>query len=43
MPAIIGATGTISNSFRKYFSSILGKQDIRELQKITHILQKVLM
>jgi hypothetical protein len=30
---IIGATGTISKSFRKYLSSILGKQEIKELQK----------
>jgi hypothetical protein len=30
---IIGAIGTISKSFRKYLSNILGKQDIKELQK----------
>jgi hypothetical protein len=43
-PVIIGATGTISKSFRKYLSSVLGK----ELQKTAilgtaHILRKVLM
>jgi hypothetical protein len=48
MPVIIGATGTISKSFRKYLSSIPGKHDIRELQKTAilgtaHILRKVLM
>jgi hypothetical protein len=32
-PVIIGATGTISKSFRKYLSSIPGKHDIKELQK----------
>jgi hypothetical protein len=32
-PVIIGATGTISKSFRKYFSSTSGKHDIKELQK----------
>jgi hypothetical protein len=47
-PVIIGATGTISKSFRKYLSSIPGKQDIKELQKTAilgtaHILRKVLM
>jgi hypothetical protein len=45
---IIGATGTISNSFRKYLSSIPGKHDIKELQKTAilgtaHIITKVLM
>jgi hypothetical protein len=47
-PVIIGATGTISKSFRKYLSSVRGKHDIKELQKTAilgpaHILQKVLM
>jgi hypothetical protein len=32
-PVIIGATGTISKSFRKYFSSVPGKHHIKELQK----------
>jgi 3-deoxy-D-manno-octulosonic acid (KDO) 8-phosphate synthase len=47
-PVIIDATRTISKYFRKYLSSIPGKQDIKELQKTAilgtaHILQKVLM
>jgi len=33
IPIIIGATGTISNSFRKYVSNILGKHEVKELQK----------
>jgi hypothetical protein len=48
MPAITGATGTISQSFRKYFSSITAKHEVKELQKTAilgtaHILWKVLM
>jgi hypothetical protein len=48
VPVIIGATGTISKSLRKYLSSIPGKHDIKELQKTAilgtaHILRKVLM
>jgi hypothetical protein len=47
-PVIIGAAGTISKSFRKYLSSVLGKHDIKELQKTgilgtAHTLQEVLM
>jgi hypothetical protein len=47
IPVIIGATGTISKSFRKYVSSIPGHHEIRELQKTAilgtaHILRKVL-
>jgi hypothetical protein len=47
-PVIIRATGTISKSFRKYFSRIPGMHDIKELQKTAilgtaHILRKVLM
>jgi hypothetical protein len=47
-PVIIGATGTISKSFRKYVSTIPGNNDVRELQKTAilgtaHILRKVLM
>jgi hypothetical protein len=47
IPVIIGATGTISKSFRKYVSSIPGNHEVRELQKIAilgtaHLLQKVL-
>jgi hypothetical protein len=48
IPVIIGATGTISKSFRKYVSSIPGKHEVKELQKTAilgtaHILRKVLM
>jgi len=44
---IIGATGIISKSFRKYVSDIPGNHDVKELQKIAtlgtaHILRKVL-
>jgi hypothetical protein len=47
-PVTIGATGTISKSFRKYLSSIPGKHDIKELQKTAilgtaHTLREVLM
>jgi len=47
IPVIIGATGTISKSFRKYVSDIPGSHDIKELQKTAtlgteHILRKVL-
>jgi hypothetical protein len=46
-PVIIGTTGTISKSFRKYLSSIPGKHEVKELQKTAifgtaHILRKVL-
>jgi hypothetical protein len=48
IPVIIGATGTISKSFRKYVSTIPGNHEFKELQKTVilgtaHILQKVLM
>jgi hypothetical protein len=48
IPVIIGATGTISKSFRKYVSNIPGKHEVQELQKTAilgtaHILRKVLM
>jgi hypothetical protein len=47
-PVIIGATGTISKSCRKYLSSIPGQHNIKELQKKAilgraPILQKVIM
>jgi hypothetical protein len=47
-PVIIGATGTILKSFRKYVSNIPGNHEVRELQKTAilgtaHILRKVLM
>ena len=48
IPVIIGVTGTISKSFRKYVSNIPGKHEVKELQKTAilgtaHILRKVLM
>ena len=47
IPIIIGATGTISKSFRKYMSNIPGNHEVKELQKTAilgtaHILRKVL-
>jgi len=47
IPVIIGATGTISKSFRQYMSNIPGNHEVKELQKtailgIAHILRKVL-
>jgi hypothetical protein len=33
IPAIIGATGTISKSFRKYLRNITGMHEVKELQK----------
>ena len=33
IPVIIGATGTVSKSFRKYESNIPGKHEVKELQK----------
>jgi hypothetical protein len=46
-PVIIGATWTISKSFRKYMSCIPGNHEDRELQKTdilgtVNILRKVL-
>jgi len=48
IPVIIGATGTISKSYRKYVNNIPGKHEVKELQKTTilgtaHILRKVLI
>jgi len=48
IPVIIGATGTIAESFRKYLSRIPGKHVVKELQKTAilgtaHILREVLM
>jgi len=48
IPVIIGSTGTISKSFRKYVSNIPGRHELKELQKTAilgtaHILWKVLM
>jgi len=47
IPVIIGATGTISKSFRKYVSNISGKHEVKEFQKTAmlgtaHILRKVI-
>jgi hypothetical protein len=47
IPVIIGATGTISKSFRKYMSNIAGNHEVKELQKTAllgtaYILRKVL-
>jgi len=33
IPVIIGATGTISKSFRKYVRNIPGNHEVKELQK----------
>jgi hypothetical protein len=45
---IIGATRTISQSFRKYVTTIPGNREVKELHKTAilgtaHILRKVLM
>ena len=47
IPVIIGATGIISKSFRKYISNIPGNHEVKELQKTAilgtaRILRKVL-
>ena len=47
IPVIIGATGTISKSFRKYVSNIPGNHEVKQLQKTAilgtaNILRKVL-
>jgi len=48
IPVMIGATGAISKSFRKYVSDMPGNHEIKELQKTAilgtaHILRKILM
>jgi hypothetical protein len=48
IPVIIGATGNISKSLRKYVNTIPGNHAVKELQKTAilvtaHILRKVLM
>jgi len=48
IPVIIGATGAILKSFRKYVSNIPGTHEVKELQKTAilgtiHILRKVLV
>jgi hypothetical protein len=47
IPVIIGATGTISKSFRKYACNIPGNDEVKELRNTAilgtaHILRKVL-
>ena len=47
IPVIIGATGTISKSSRKYVSNIPGHHEVKALQKTAilgtaHVLRKVL-
>ena len=47
IPVIIGVTGSISKSFRKYISNIPGNHELKEIQKTAilgtaHILRKVL-
>ena len=46
IPIILGATGAISKSFRKYVSNIPGHHEVKELQSTAilgtaHILRKV--
>jgi hypothetical protein len=48
IPVIIGSTGTVSKSFRKYLISIPEMHEINKLQKTAlmgtaHVLRKVLM
>jgi hypothetical protein len=47
IPVIIGATGTISKSFRKYVSYLPGNHEVKQLQKTAilgtaHLLLKLL-
>jgi hypothetical protein len=47
-PVIIGATGTISKSFRKYMNTIPGNHEVREIQKMAilgtaHIFRRMLI
>jgi hypothetical protein len=37
IPVIIGVTGTISKSFRKYVNNIPGNHEVKELQKNCYI------
>jgi len=48
IPVIIGATGTVSKSFRKYVSNVPGKHEVKKLQKTAiwgtaHIIRTLLM
>jgi hypothetical protein len=36
IPVIIGATGTISKSFRKYMSTIPGNHEVKEIKKLPY-------
>jgi hypothetical protein len=47
IPVIMGATGTISKTFRKYVNNIPGNHEVKELKKTAildtaHIFRKVL-
>ena len=47
IPVIIGGTGTILKSFKKYISNITGNKQVKEIEKTAilgtaHILRKVL-
>jgi hypothetical protein len=48
IPVTIGATGTISKTFRKYVSNVPGNHEVKKLHKTAilgtaHILRRVLM
>jgi hypothetical protein len=43
IPVIIGATGTISKSFRKYVSIVPANNEVKEIQHTAPIPRKVLM
>jgi hypothetical protein len=48
IPVIIGTTGIIPESLRKYVNTITGNHEVKELQKTAilgtaHIIRKVLM
>jgi hypothetical protein len=48
IPVVIGATGTVSKSFRKYLNNIPGKHEFKELEKTSilgtpHTVREVLM
>ena len=48
IPVTIGATGSISKSHRQYLSNILGKHEVKDLQKTVimcaaHTVSRVLM
>jgi len=37
IPVIIGVTGTVAKSLRQYLNNILGKHEIKDMQKETAI------